>query len=147
MGQNQGLIYNCFSMRDNVVKGYSYLGGIAGFNTSGGVIQACNSYTDIYYTWNTENKSVGGIVGYNDTNSIVTTSYYGGYIEWKCTIDDSSIKPSIGYIIGCNKGNYSSCQTISPSNLIECKSGGWWLWSWNQSDNCFKIDGGNIGSA
>lgn len=147
VGQNQGLIYNCFSMRDNVVKGYSYLGGIAGFNTSGGVIQACNSYTDIYYTWNTENKSVGGIVGYNDTNSIVTTSYYGGYIEWKCTIDDSSIKPSIGYIIGCNKGNYSSCQTISPSNLIECKSGGWWLWSWNQSDNCFKIDGGNIGSA
>ncbi|MCY2986909.1 MAG: Ig-like domain-containing protein, partial [Planctomycetota bacterium] len=75
-GDNFGLIRECYSS-SRYIQGQYYVGGIVGYNASGGMIADC------YYTGSTVSASIGagGIVGYQDGGGTVQRCYVTGGIQ------------------------------------------------------------------
>ncbi len=142
-GQSIGGIANCKSMSLYLdVAGYA--GGIIGVNA--GTINKCSAITVlITYHWNTNNGRVGGICGYNSSAGIIKSCDVTGTMNWDSPSRDKTIKPSLGIIIGQNVGTYSDCSGTMRQNLDYHTQ--WMLPKFDQSDRCFKVDGGYVGYA
>lgn len=104
-GYNKGTIINCKNDSSFYTSGDT--GGIAGI--SEGNIYNSESSGHIYYFWNTNNRSVGGIAGYQTSGKIDSCTNSGiiSYENYKT--DSSDIKPRMGQIIGHKKGTVTNC--------------------------------------
>ena len=85
-GFNTGTIENCrASGMINIISktsGNSNIGGVAGKNSTNGVLEKCYSNVDIYYDTSTidgGNKYIGGLVGYNLCT--VSKCFFDGTID------------------------------------------------------------------
>ncbi len=103
----------------------SNAGGIAGINLYYEISDCMVSNLHITYVWNTENACLGGVVGINSTGGTVTncsaTASNSGFVAftWYSPNDinvqiKKTIYPSMGFVIGKNRGTYSG---LSWSNL------------------------------
>ena len=135
-GDNIGTVQN-LSVSGSV-KGYSYVGGVAGQN-NGNVINCAFSGSVT-----SSDSPVGGVVGYNDSGGSVTNCYNTGSV----TSSDSSV----GGVVGWNSGSVTNCYNTgtvsSTSNTSDVGgvvghnySGG----SVTNSYNTGKVIGSSVG--
>ena len=105
--ENLGVVTGTVQPSDNYASCLVYTGGIAG--VSEGNIYNSESSGRIYYSWNTNNRSVGGIAGYQTSGKIDSCTNSGiiSYENYKT--DSSDIKPRMGQIIGHKKGTVTNC--------------------------------------
>lgn len=67
----------------------------------GGTVDYCSNRADIRYSYNTDNGSVGGIVGKNQFTAEVTNCTNNGKIKYEsASSNDTAIAPHMGQIIG-----------------------------------------------
>ncbi|MCH5196758.1 MAG: hypothetical protein J1F28_08585 [Oscillospiraceae bacterium] len=123
-GQNKGRISNCYS-KCNIESDSYRVGGIAGINEYGAVIESCYNAGDL-----SNCSYLGGIVGYN--SGAVTDCYNTGVISGNNTV---------GGIVGGNiGGNVVNCYNngkVSGSSYIGAVMG--YLSSGTDS-NCYYLD-------
>ena len=95
-GENFGTIENC-TIKDAQITGASYVGGVAGFNTSSGTIKNCSVIGGTI----TGSSCVGGVAGYN-SNEVS---------ECKSTADIEGSIGMLGGVVGKNikKGTVKHC--------------------------------------
>lgn len=96
VGKNKGKIVNCAF--DGVVEGSSVVGGIAGENADGGVIEACLNAGTV-----SGKSNVGGIAGSN--SGVIKKSVNTGGVNYD-PVEDSH---NVGGICGSNSGVVSGC--------------------------------------
>ena len=90
-GQNGGNVINCtFS---GSVSGVSTVGGVVGWN-NGGTVENCTNTGSVTGA----NDYVGGVVGYNGSNSTVENCYNTGTVSSNSNISD------VGGVVGYNHG-------------------------------------------
>ncbi|OLA44938.1 MAG: hypothetical protein BHW39_05675 [Firmicutes bacterium CAG:552_39_19] len=119
-GYNKGIITNCRNYSS--IYGRGDIGGIAGKSegdgSSTGYIYNSDNYGRIYYLWSSENRSIGGIVGYQVSGTIDLCYNYAIISYDSDKIENSAIKPCMGRIVG------HKCGTVTRYNeLGEVKTG------------------------
>lgn len=141
VGFNNGYVYDSDNSGSQMnVSGYA--GGIVGYN-QGNVEYSYASNVTINYYWNTANGRVGGIVGYNAETGTISRCYSSGMFNWDSTSNNRDILPSLGLVVGHNQGVYSDCSTSMGYHIYYYY---WHFIGWyDQSDRCFKVDGGKVG--
>ena len=80
-------------LTDARIKGYCYVGGIVGYNTSSCNVSGC-TVTDSYITATTTSNYYGTICGYNNTGFYgghLTNNYYHG-----CTVNGTAVTSGVG---------------------------------------------------
>jgi hypothetical protein len=107
-GYNQGTIYDCVN-EGLTICGSGDMGGIAGVsaNTSEvALISKCTNKGNVYYYWQDENRSVGGIVGYQASGTILNCeNVKDTIISFEIDAGQSHvIQPNMGQIVGHSQG-------------------------------------------
>ncbi len=116
VGDNSGSIADCYSTGAVVGAGYSYsVGGLVGDN--GGSVSVCYSTGAV-----TGDRSVGGLVGFNDDGSITDCSSTG-----PVTGDYN-----VGGLLGHNTGSITACTSSGTVSGEDYGAGG--LVGWNGHD-------------
>lgn len=106
-GENSGTIENC-TIKDAQITGASYVGGVAGFNTSSGTIKNCSVIGGTI----TGSSCVGGVAGYNSKE----------VSECKSTADIEGSIGMLGGVVGKNiKGTVKHC---TSSGNVTCTGDG-----------------------
>lgn len=106
-GYNKGIITNCKNNYASIF-GKGDIGGIAGKSegngTTTGYIYNSDNRGNIYYLWDGVNRSIGGIVGYQESG-IIDYCYNHGTISYdRERYEDASVKPWMGRIVGHKLG-------------------------------------------
>lgn len=119
-GYNKGIIKNCRNYAS--IFGRGDIGGIAGKSegdgSSTGYIYNSDNSGRIYYLWGGENRSIGGIAGYQVSGTIDYCYNYAIISYDSDKIESSDIMPCMGRIVGHKSG------TVTRYNeLGEVKTG------------------------
>ncbi len=77
VGMNYGLVDGCFNHIG--IIGGGDVGGIAGQLLTNGTIKNCTNYGELTYIYNMANRSIGGIVGYQQSGSVIGCVNHGTY--------------------------------------------------------------------
>lgn len=107
IGLNNGLVRQCNSYV--TVNGRSYVGGLIGQNN--GIIEQSTAVSE--HVQGTSG-SVGGLVGYNDTNGVITNSYARTNV---------SGTGNQGGFVGINKGEIDNCYSVGKVEGLNTKGG------------------------
>ncbi len=141
VGVSNTRINNCENT-NVAIKGYGYLGGIAGVNTMDGTLSGCENRANIYYEYDTDNGCAGGITGANYFYaSVIGCSNYGTIYYAGEKKNDKDIAPYMAQIIGYNHDNgvYSgnNCYGSTDYSNLKEKAGGFLgIGAVNQKRNC-----------
>lgn len=129
----------------NLLTGSGYVGGIVGRNEAGGTVEDCSCSGYIEYVWTTANRSMGGLIGYND-NATVKNNRFSGKIVWVCEERNKDILPSIGLIVGYNTGGtFFENDSEDATYHIDCESLYVIIMIWDQSGRVMKKENGQVG--
>jgi hypothetical protein len=107
IGLNNGLVRQCNSYV--TVNGSSYVGGLIGQNN--GIIEQSAAVSE--HVQGTSG-SVGGLVGYNDTNGVITNSYARTNV---------SGNGNQGGFVGINRGEIDNCYSVGKVEGLNTKGG------------------------
>jgi hypothetical protein len=144
VGRNHGMISNS-DFISGLLVGYGDMGGITSVNMyEGSVIQCDLYYTVMHYVYDSANRSVGGIVGYNYSARIESCNAYYSQINYSNTgVASDNRVPFIGIIVGLLDNNSQlwyvgqSNVTLNPGTLTAAQrvnfgATRWWQWGGNE---------------
>lgn len=98
VGRNSGTIEYC---TNNVsVYGRGDVGGIVGANYDNGVVSYCINDGQVAYLWATNNRSIGGIVGYLCSGEVRNCINYDMVKIYNNASDSRTLAPKMGQIVG-----------------------------------------------
>ena len=97
-GSNYGDIDYCTNYA--AVFGRGDVGGIAGVNYDSGWVYKSKNYGQVAYLWATENRSIGGIVGYLCSGKVTYSSNYGLVKIYNNPTDSHTLAPKMGQVVG-----------------------------------------------
>jgi hypothetical protein len=84
VGMNAGIISNCTNHA--AIYGNNCIGGVVGFNTSGGIVHTCLNTGNIIITAATDYQWIGGLAGDNfATQTYAGITYPAGQVYSCCT--------------------------------------------------------------
>ena len=114
VGMNYGLVDSCFNHIG--IIGGGDVGGIAGQLLTNGTIKNCTNFGELTYIYNMDNRSIGGIVGYQQSGSVISCVNHGTYsfggvqdgdkkTKEKIVEINKKLHPRMAQIVGlCNGG-------------------------------------------
>ena len=115
-GYSDGATIQNITLADTRITGYQAIGGIVGYNKSGGTVSDCHVTADVtIHAVQSNAANHGGIVGYN----IGTVSYCTS----AATLTNTNGGSGYGGIVGCNDGTLSNNLAIGavvPSASWSC---------------------------
>ncbi len=106
VGRNEGTIYHCRNR--SYLMGNGDLGGISGSNFAPGYINDCHNYTQCAYHYDVNSRSVGGIVGYMYSGTVVNCVNNGAYVYCSPSSESRTLEPHMGQIVGQIDGGETS---------------------------------------
>lgn len=96
VGMNYGIVDSCVNHIG--IIGGGDVGGIAGQLLTNGTIKSCTNYGELTYIYNMDNRSIGGIVGYQQSGSVIGCVNHGTYSFGGVQNGDSKTKDEIASI-------------------------------------------------
>ena len=107
VGLNNGTVTDCHTAEGVTIHGFQNVGGIAGYNQA--AVNHCTNRAIIGSTGRTlfDDKSHGGIAGYNYNGTILKCANYGAI---------SGGTYQAGGIAGCNQADIDSCLNMAAVN-------------------------------